>query len=353
MSWFAYHQTPEGHFLERFGLDFEDFAAGQRFVHRPGMTVTQQDNAMESLDTVNAAMVHYDAHYSAQTSWKLPLVVSTITLQALIGMSSKTFARRQRISRFDTIAMTAPVFGGDTLYAESEVLATRDDGASDIGEVQVLGQVLNATGQVVAKVTYVTRIYKRGQGPVQAPPHLGTLMPTQDERFRSHRQDAQGRYVEQTGLFYEQFKPGETFLHWPRRTLTAQEGMVKAWRSMNWHPDHHDLAWAHGLGMDQVNLPQAWVVSVATAMTTRTFGRVVANLGWTDVQMHRDLPAGETLRSQSIVLEARASSSRPNEGILTVRTEAYDEAQRLVLGYGRNLLVYKASAPSPYEAAGY
>lgn len=129
--------------------------------------------------------------------------------------------------------------------------------------------------------------------------------------------------------------------------------MVKAWRALNWSADHHDMAWAQAQGPPSVTLPQAWVLSVATAMTTRTFGRVVANLGWSDVEMHHDLPAGETLRSQSTVLESRKSNSRPNEGILTVRTEALDSGGRLVLGYVRNLLVYKASAPSPYEAAGY
>ena len=353
MSWFAYSRTPTGLLLERFGLDFDDMAAGQRFVHRPGMTVSQQDNAMESLDTLNAAMLHYDAHYAAQTSWNLPLVVSTITLQAMVGLSSKTFSRRQRITRFDTIAMTAPVFGGDTLYAESEILAVEDDGDMDTGSVQVLGHVVNQKKQVVAKITYVARVYKRGRGPLQAPSQLRDLQPTHDERFRSHRKDGEGRYVEQTGLFFEQFQTGETFAHWPCRTLTAHEGMAKAWRAMHWSAQHHDAAWAQACGMPSVSLPQAWVVSAATAMTTRTFGRVVANLGWHDVEMHQDLQAGDTLRSQSTVLETRTSNSRPNEGILTVRTEAFDSANNKILGFVRNLLVYKKAAPSPYEAAGY
>ncbi len=353
MSWFAYAQTPQGHLLERFGLDFEDFAVGQRFAHRPGLTVSQQDNVMESLDTVNAAMIHYDDHYADQTTWKRPLVVSTITLQALIGLSWKTFARRQRITGFDSIAMTAPVFGGDTLYAESEIQAVEDDGDPDTGSLRVFGQMINEQGKVVAKVTYLLRVYRRGRGPVQAPAHLNSLVSVSEERFRSHRQDSPGRFTEQTGLFFEQFKSGETFLHWPCRTLSAEEGSVKAWRAMNWHPEHHDQAWAMGQGMASVTLPQAWVLSVATAMTTRTFGRVVANLGWSDAHLHRDVTPGDTLRSQSTVLEKRESSSRPNEGILTVRTESFDSAQRMVLSYVRNLLVYKAQAPSPYAAAGY
>ena len=62
MGLFAYARTPQGHFLERSGLDFEDFAVGQHFVHRPGVTVSQQDTVPEALDTLNAAMLHYDHH---------------------------------------------------------------------------------------------------------------------------------------------------------------------------------------------------------------------------------------------------------------------------------------------------
>ena len=353
MSLYAYAQTPEGHFLERTGLDFEDFQVGQRFTHRPGVTLSQQDNVTESLDTLNAAMLHYDSHYAAQTSWKTPLMVSTITLQALLGMSSKTFARRKRIERFASIAMTAPVLGGDTLYAMSEIVALHDDGAPDTGRVTVLCQGLNQKGEVVAKLTYDAWVWRRGMGPLFAPAHLRELIPVQEERFLSHHPHDTGCLVEQTGLFFEQFDAGETFVHWPCRTLTAQEGMVRAWRSLEMGPQYQDHAWlAHDAGGEQ-SLTQAWVIGVATALTTRTFGRVVANLGWHDVELHHDVAVGDTVRSESTVLEKRLSRSRPNEGILTVRTQAFDQHRRPVLSYVRNLLLYKKSAPSPYAAAGY
>jgi len=353
MSLYAYARTPEGHWLERMGLDFEDFQAGQRFAHRPGVTLSQQDNVMESLDTLNAAMLHYDEHYAAQTSWKKPLMVSTITLQALLGMSSKTFARRQRIERFASIAMTAPVFGGDTLYAETDVLLVQDDGHPDTGRVRVLCQGLNQHGTVVAKLTCDARVWRRGRGPRFAPGHVGPLAPAQEERFLSHHPDGKGRQVEQTGLFFEDFQAGETFLHWPSRTLTAEEGMLRARRALEMGAQYQDLAWiAHATDGTQ-SLPQPWVIGVATALTTRTFGRVVANLGWYDVELPHDCSPGDTIRSESTVLEKRLSQSRPHEGILTVRTEAFDQHRRTVLSYVRNLLVYKKSAPSPYAAAGY
>ena len=118
----------ENRYRQRIGLDLEDFAPGQRFRHRPGVTLSQQDNADEALDTLNGAMLHFDAHYAAATAWQRPLMVSTLTLQRLIGMTCKTYGRRRAILGFDDIAMNGPLFGGDTLYAGSEVLDVNEAG---------------------------------------------------------------------------------------------------------------------------------------------------------------------------------------------------------------------------------
>ena len=353
MSWYAYARTPHGHLLERSGLDFEDFQVGQRFVHRPGITVSQQDNVDEALDTLNGAMLHYDHHYAAHTQWKRPLMVSTLTLQQFLGMSSATFARRQRVERFASISMTAPVYGGDTLYAESEILELQEDDHQDAGRVVVRCQGLKQDGTVVARFTYDARVWRRGCGPIHSPPGVGALTQVQEERFLSYRQDGAARWVEQSGMFFEDFRAGESFLHWPCKTLTTPDGRQRAWRSRDWSPQFHDSAWMADQGAGQPLLPQAWVLGIATALTTRSFGRVSANLGWHDVELHHDATAGDTLRAQSTVLEQRLSRSRPHEGILTVQTRAFDQTQRLVLSFVRDLLVYKRSAASPYAAAGY
>ena len=143
----AYHRIGENRYRQRFGLDFEDFSPGQRFRHRPGVTLSQQDNADEALDTLNGAMLHYDAHYAAATSWQRPLMVSTLTLQRLIGMTSKTYGRRRAILGFDDIAMNGPLFGGDTLYAESEILDVDAAGA-----IRTLIRGLKADGAEVARI---------------------------------------------------------------------------------------------------------------------------------------------------------------------------------------------------------
>ena len=152
-------------FRERSGLDFEDFAIGQLFKHRPGLTVSQQDNAEEALDTLNQAMLHYDARYAARTEWGRSLVVSTLTIQRVMGMTSKTFGKTVRLLGFADIAMTRPVFGGDTLYAETEIRAVHDDGEPSWGRLGVITRGVNQDGAVVCELSYELLVYRSAAVP--------------------------------------------------------------------------------------------------------------------------------------------------------------------------------------------
>lgn len=348
MSFYNFDRLPDGRFQERYGADFEEFKPGQRFLHRPGVTLTQQDNLDESLDTMNSAMLHYDAHYAAQTAWKKPLMVSTLTLQRAIGMAAVTFGRKRRIPAFDEIAMTAPVFGGDTLYADSEILAI---GAVDkeAGTIKVKTNLRHADGAVVASLTYDLEVYRKGHFPGAA----AGAEPATESRFASYREHADGVLLEQYGLFFEDAKPGETFVHYPRRTFTRGESIEHARRSFDWTPATHDAAWIDAHQGGRYRIGEAWLIGAITATTTRTFGRVVANLGWTDIQMPLPVSEGDTLQAASSIVDVRASKSRAGEGIFTVDTRAFNQRAELVLSYRRKLLVYKRDADTPYSKAGY
>lgn len=168
-SAFASHvQIGERRFRERAGLDFEEFEAGQLFKHRPGLTISQQDNAEEALDTLNQAMLHYDAQYAARTEWGKNLVVSTLTLQRIVGMTSKTFGKRVRVLAFTEIALRQPVFGGDTLYAETEVQDKRDDGNPSWGRLALVTRGVNQHGAVVCELHWEIDVYKRDALPFAA-----------------------------------------------------------------------------------------------------------------------------------------------------------------------------------------
>lgn len=321
----TYHWIGDNRYQERHGLDFEEFASGQRFRHRPGLTLSQQDNADEALDTLNGAMLHYDAHYAAATAWQRPLMVSTLTLQRLIGMASKTYGRRRAILGFDDIAMNGPLFGGDTLYAESEVLDT--DAATAVVRTLISGR--KADGIEVARITCRMAIERRDPG----------NHPAQEDRFDAYHAAEDGALVEQVGLWFEDCAAGETFVHAPGRSFHSEEVASHARRSLELTPQRH--------------VPETFVVAAATALTTRTFGRVVANLGWHDVKLPVQVSVGDTIEAESTIVETRASRSRPGEGIVAVATRARNQHGVEVLSYRRTLLVYRRGATAPYAKAGY
>jgi itaconyl-CoA hydratase len=351
MPFHSFLKAPDGRYHERFGLDFEEFAAGQRFRHRPGVTVSQQDNVDEALDTLNSAMLHYDAHYSDRTVWKRPLMVSTLTLQRVIGMTAKTFGCRKAILGFASIAMTGPVFGDDTLYAESEIVGVKPGDSADHGVVSVVTRGVKANGEEIAKLAYDAAVYRRGAHPGARAQSQMVL--AQEERFAAYATAGDGTLVERYGVFFEDAQAGDTFVHYPRRTFYRDEAVEHAWRSLEVNPQFHDAEWiaAHQDGRHRIQEP--FVIGTATALTTRTFGRVVANLGWHDVQLPNPVYAGDTIEASSTIVDKRESKSRPNEGILTVDTFAHNQRGERVLAYRRNLLVYKRDAQTPYADAGY
>lgn len=332
---------------ERPGLSFEDLSPGLRFRHRPGLTVSQQDNVDEALDMHNAAMLHYDAHYAAQTAWRRPLYVSTSTLQRVVGMTGKTYGDRAAIPGFEEIALTAPVFGGDTLYAESEVLAVEGGGDGPTGRVTVLVRCVKADGTAVAAIRLSAEIHRRGRAP-DAP--AGD--PDPDPRFAGWHVDAEGVLTEQAGIWFEDFLPGDRFVHGPRRSFHAHECVDYARRAFSADPRTLDLDWIARHAGGRIRVPETFLVGAAAALSTRTFGRVVANLAWRDVRL-APVFAGDTLRAESTVLESRESKSRPAEGILLVETRATNQRGEEVVFFRRNLLVYRRAAPTPYAAAGY
>jgi itaconyl-CoA hydratase len=122
----AYKKVGEGRFRESRGLFFEDIVVGEIVEHRPGRTVTEADNVWQSLLSLNPHPLHIDAAYAAKSEWGRPLVSSLVTLSIVTGMSvNGTSAKGVANLGWEEIRLLAPVFVGDTLYAESEFLKKR------------------------------------------------------------------------------------------------------------------------------------------------------------------------------------------------------------------------------------
>ena len=109
------------------GRFFEDFAVGDVYVHRLGRTVLDVDNAWFTLLTQNTAPIHVDRHYAAGTEFGRPLVDSTFTLALVTGQSVADVSQNVMANLgWDEVRLPAPVYEGDTIYSESEVLAVRE-----------------------------------------------------------------------------------------------------------------------------------------------------------------------------------------------------------------------------------
>jgi itaconyl-CoA hydratase len=349
-GFFGYAQIGARRYRERFGLSFEEFEIGQVFDHRPGVTVTQQDNLEEALDTLNNAQLHYDLHYAGQTEWKHNLGVSTMTLQRLLGMTSRTFYRRRSVLGIDEIAMTHPVFGGDTLYSRTQVKDKTDGGDRDTGALTLTTEGINQRGEVVARINYCIDVFRTGRHPEDKA--LGEASVAEEERFRLHHVGPEGALVEQTGLYFEDFVEGESFEHWPGKSIDTAESALHALRSLEINPRYADAAYAKSVLDRPVDIFEPFVIGVVTALTTRTFGRVVANLGWTEIKLPRPVRPGESIRAVSMIGAKRESAHRPTQGILHADTSAYGEDGSLVCSFKRVFLIYKRGL-GPYQAAGY
>ena len=114
-------------YRESLGRYFEDFQVGDVYEHRPGRTITEADNSWFTLLTMNTHPLHFDAEYAKHSEFGKPLVNSTFTLAVVTGMTvSDTSQKAIANLGWDGIKLTGPVFVGDTIYAESEVLEKRE-----------------------------------------------------------------------------------------------------------------------------------------------------------------------------------------------------------------------------------
>jgi acyl dehydratase len=147
-----------------YGRYYEDFRIGDVYEHRPGRTVTEYDNIAFTLLTMNPHPIHLDAAYAARSEFGRPLVNSTLTLAIVTGMSVADVSYKAIANLgWNDIRLTAPVFAGDTLYAESEVIAKRESTSrpnQGIVTVRTIGK--KSDGTMVLSFERTVLVPKRG-----------------------------------------------------------------------------------------------------------------------------------------------------------------------------------------------
>ena len=151
------------------GRYYEDFQAGMIIRHPLGRTVTATDNTWFTLLTVNSNPIHFDTHYSAQTEFGKPLLNSTFILALVTGLSVADISQYGVNLGWDEIRLPAPVFEGDTIYAETEVLSARESKSRpNMGIIGIKTTGFNQHGNVVIHFRRHVLVYKRGHEPKPA-----------------------------------------------------------------------------------------------------------------------------------------------------------------------------------------
>lgn len=159
-------EVEENRYREDFGRYYEEFEVGDIYEHRPGRTITQTDNIWFTRLTMNNHPLHFDDEYGADTEFGECLVNSTLTLAVVTGMSVNDVSYKTVANLgWDDIRLSNPVFHGDTIYAESEVLEKREsESRPGDGIVTVETRGYKQTGDEVISYERSMLIPKEGKG---------------------------------------------------------------------------------------------------------------------------------------------------------------------------------------------
>jgi acyl dehydratase len=146
------------------------------------------------------------------------------------------------------------------------------------------------------------------------------------------------------GLWFEQLEPGLIVQHAIRRTLTESDNVMFTSMTMNPAPLHLDFDYARNeteFGQPLVNSLLTLAVVIGISVHETTLGTTVANLGFKEISFPAPLFHGDTIRVESEVLDARASRSRPRQGIVTFEHRALKQDGTLVCRAIRDALMHR------------
>ena len=166
------------------GRFYEDFEVSDVYEHPLGRTITTTDNAWFTLLTQHTAPIHFDSFYASQTEFGKPLVDSTFTLALVTGQSVTDVSQNVFANLgWDEVRLPAPVFEGDTIYSQSEVLEKRESRSRpDVGIVTVKTSGFNQHGKIVISFKRTIMVYKKDHAPRTARLAPGELALGKSER---------------------------------------------------------------------------------------------------------------------------------------------------------------------------
>ena len=148
------------------------------------------------------------------------------------------------------------------------------------------------------------------------------------------------------GLYFEQFTIGQVFVHEIRRTVTEMDNMLFC--SMTYNPAaiHIDHEYAKGTEFGKPLVNSLFTLGLVIGLTVQdtTLGTTIANLGMNDTTFPKPVFAGDTIRSETTVMELRDSKSRPTQGIVTFQHVGLNQRDEIVCRTLRGALMMRLPA---------
>ena len=144
------------------------------------------------------------------------------------------------------------------------------------------------------------------------------------------------------GRFFEDFSAGDVYQHPLGRTVTTTDNIWFTLLTQNTAPIHFDHHYAAQTEFGQPLVDSTFTLALVTGQSvTDVSQNVMANLGWDEVRLPAPVFEGDTIYSYSEVIATRESNSRPNVGIVTVKTTGYNQHGTVVISFKRTIMVYK------------
>ena len=153
------------------------------------------------------------------------------------------------------------------------------------------------------------------------------------------------------GRYLEDFVPGDIYRHWPGKTITEADDHLFCMITMNHHPLHTDAWFAETQTQFGENVVVGNLVySVVLGMSVPDVsGSAVANLEVEELKHSRPTFHGDTIYAETVVVDVRESSSRPDRGVVTVETRGFNQRGEEVCFFRRKVMVYKRDALPPRQ----
>ncbi len=160
------HERPFGRYLE-------DFEVGDIYKHWPGKTITEADDHLFCMITMNHHPLHTNTWFAEnETVHKKNVVVGNLVYSLVLGMSVADVSGAAIANlEIETLRHSKPTFHGDTIYAETRVLAKRETSKGDRGIVEVETKGLNQRGEEVCYFKRKVLVWKKAGAPARKRPY--------------------------------------------------------------------------------------------------------------------------------------------------------------------------------------